>query len=227
MGKGIAMKKVAVIVAMDKEFELVRQFLSDDTPSRPGKLGVEYLTGYVGDNFVILAKSGIGKVNAAMLTTCLLYDYDIIDAVVSTGVAGSLDRVKTGDVVVSSACQYWDVWCGKPNAVGQVQGMPMAFFPSGVLFKKAYLAGGTKPGLIVSGDKFVTTEKEAIRKVFPDAVAVDMESAAIAQLCYAHNVPWLALRVISDGCDEEAYRLSLDELAKREFNVVGKIIESL
>lgn len=223
---------IAILVAMDKEYTLVKEMLKNRQPITYGKRYAEGYMGKVGGNTVILAKCGIGKVNAAMTVTELLSLSTFnIEAVISTGVAGSLDdNIPTGKVIASTACQYWDVWCGKPNEVGQVQGLPVAFVSDADLFQKAYQSDVLlRPGLIVSGDSFIEseTEKANIKKNIHNPLAVDMESAALAHVCYLYKVPFLSLRVISDGCDQDDYNKYWDSIAKSSFNAVSKIIEIL
>lgn len=213
---------------MDEEYNLVRDFLTKKKLTTYNKRKNAYLSGEVGNISVILVKSGIGKVNAAQAVTELICTYDV-DAIISTGVAGSLGNAKTGDVIASTACQYWDVWCGKPNSKGQVQGMPKAFVSSADLFNKVFKIEGVKAGIIVSGDWFVDEAKmrDTIRGRFMDAQAVDMESAAIAQVCHIYDKPFLALRVISDGCNQDDYAAYWMNLAKGSFNAVSLILKSL
>ena len=97
------------------------------------------------------------------------------------------------------------------------------------------LNGETKVhgGLICSGDKFITdrSELDAIKAQFPDGLAVDMESAAIAQVCFLYGKPFLSFRIISDtpGADEHwaQYEGFWETLADRSFGVVKKFLESL
>ena len=219
---------VGILVAMDKEYHLIRSLLKNVKPYDFGIRKKACCCGKVGENTVFLAKCGIGKVNAAVTTTEFL-NFCSLDALISTGVAGSLEKLTTGDVLASTSCQYWDVWCGEPNTKGQVQGLPVAYPSSADLFKKAYLVDGVKPGIIVSGDRFITSEDEKsnIRYNFPDADAVDMESAAIAQTCYLYNTNFISIRAISDGCDGKEYDNYWETLAKENFNVISKILKKL
>ena len=211
--------KIAIIAAMDKEYELLKDFKTDN-PALELKV----------------VKSGVGKVNAALCAHELIKDWGA-DLVISTGVGGAIGNgkrissngvtdeemkqdVKVGDVVVAERAVYHDVYCGEEVAYGQVQDMPlyyeadkriveaaerlgeaMAGFPWGVIRK----------GLMVTGDWFVdTVEKaEAIRSKFGDATVIDMESAAIAQACYKHGKGFASIRMVSDtplaGNNREQY----------------------
>lgn len=176
--------KIGVIVAMEKEYDALQTLIEEGT---------------FADKEIVLKRSGIGKVNAA-LGTAELIATEKPDVIISSGCAGGADvNLEIGNVVVSSSCQYHDVYCGPENLAGQVQGMPSEFATPQQLIDKA-IAVGAVPVKIATGDWFVdTTEKmAAIHKAVPDAKAVDMESCAIAQTCYLHNIPFVSLRIISD-----------------------------
>lgn len=194
--------KVGVITAMSKEREEVAKLLL-------GKKSLvvdsfTYIVGQLGDNEVVLAESGIGKVNAAVGALNLIKAFSP-DAIISTGVAGGVDPERAGvmDVVVSTMTAYHDVDCGEDNEPGQIQGMPRFFeADAGLLEVAKSMCGNTKvfPGLIASGDCFVSTRAQLsrIKAVYHNAAAVDMESAAIAQVCYIYKVPFISFRIISD-----------------------------
>ena len=185
---------------------------------------------------VILQKSGIGKVNAAIQTVEMIRQYKP-DVIISSGCAGGNgDDVNVQDVVVSSELVYHDVYCGtaidSTTVYGQVQGLPARYQADPYLFEKALLTGA-KPGLIVTGDWFVDS-KDKMREIighFPEAKAVDMESCAIAQTCYINNVPFLSFRVISDiplrDTDASQYHNFWDTIAENSFHVTKTFIESL
>ena len=208
--------KIGMIVAMDKELKQLRPLFPEDK--------------------VILQKSGIGKVNAAIQTVEMIRQYKP-DVIISSGCAGGNgDDVNVQDVVVSSELVYHDVYCGtaidSTTVYGQVQGLPARYQADPYLLEKAMLTGA-KPGLIVTGDWFVDS-KDKMREIighFPEAKAVDMESCAIAQTCYINNVPFLSFRVISDiplrDTDASQYHNFWDTIAENSFHVTKTFIESL
>ncbi len=180
-------------------------------------------------------RCGIGKVNAACGASELIRTYHP-DAVISTGVAGGIDScLRVMDVVVSRHIVYHDVWCGEGNAYGQVQGLPEQFTADEQLLTNALNLDvqDTRivPGLICSGDKFITdrTELESIKAAFPEGLAVDMESGAIAQTCYLHQTPFISFRVISDtpGVENhwDQYENFWDSVASHSFQTIYKFIE--
>ena len=208
--------KIGVIVAMNKELKQLQQLFSSEN--------------------IIIQKSGIGKVNAAIQTVEMIKQYKP-DVIISSGCAGGNgDDINVQDVVVSSELTYHDVYCGyaidENTIYGQVQGLPARYKADPYLLEKAQLAGA-KPGLIVTGDWFVDT-KEKMREIvghFPEAKAVDMESCAIAQVCHIYKVPFISFRVISDiplrDTDASQYHNFWDTVAEKSFQTTKTFIESL
>ncbi len=208
--------KIGVIVAMDKELKQLQQLFSSED--------------------IIIQKSGIGKVNAAIQTVEMIKQYKP-DVIISSGCAGGNgDDINVQDVVVSSQLTYHDVYCGtaidNSTQYGQVQGLPVRYEADPVLLEKA-LKTGAKPGLIVTGDWFVDS-KDKMREIighFPDTKAVDMESAAIAQACYIYKVPFISFRVISDiplrDTDASMYHDFWNTIAENSFQVTKTFIEGL
>ena len=127
------------------------------------------------------------------------------DLLVSTGCAGGgRTDMEVMDIVASTELAYHDVYCGEAmgkTVYGQVQGMPARYSsPSDLVEKAKSVAPRVHAGLIVIGDWFVDS-KEKMREIvshFPEAAAVDMESAAIAQTCHIYGIPFISFRVISD-----------------------------
>ena len=214
--------KIGIIVAMDKELQQLRPLFPEDR--------------------VILQKSGIGKVNAAIQTAEMIRRYSP-DCIISTGCAGGNgDDVNVQDVVVSTELAYHDVYCGSAighSVYGQVQGLPPRFAADPYLLSQARQMSvadsrlSIHPGLIVTGDWFVDT-KEKMRQIighFPEARAVDMESCAIAHTCYINKVPFVSFRVISDiplrDTDASQYHNFWDTIAQNSFQVTKTFIESL
>ena len=194
--------KIAVIVAMDKEFIRIKELLEQVEETAIG--GRSYTSGRLGNNELVLHQCGIGKVNAAIGVTELIRLFNP-DLVVSTGCAGGAsDMLEVTDVVVSSQLAYHDVYCGcalGETVYGQVQGMPARYTTPREIVEKALACGERiHEGLIVTGDWFVDDQEKmrSIIRLFPEAMAVDMESAAIAQTCHVFGIPFVSFRVISD-----------------------------
>ena len=166
----------------------------------------------MGASELILTQSGIAKVNAAACAVELINRFSP-DHVINSGVAGGLDpQLNTLDMVAGSQYVHHDVFCGPENEWGQVQGLPPAFDGDGkalscveTLQRGGKFSHAVHTGLICSGEQFITAAQDLqkIRENFPQALACDMESAALAQVCYLYKVPFLSLRVISDVAGKE------------------------
>lgn len=209
--------KVAIIVAMDREYSQLEPLFRDDENVR-------------------VYKAGIGKVNAAVQTLKIIEEFKPY-MIISSGCAGGHgEDVRPKDVVMGTEMCYHDVWCGYPNKLGQVQDMPERFKISDDVFwvdlKELEDCGvNIHKGLIVTGDWFVDT-KEKMQEIvdnFPDVKAVDMESAAIAQVCWKEGVGFVSFRVISDcplsGDNVVQYDKFWDEIADNSFEVTRKFVD--
>ena len=219
---------------MDKELQQLLQLM--EKPLECFQKGQTFWIGQIDNSTLILTKSGIGKVNAAYGAINLIDNYRP-DMVISTGCAGGASTdLEIRDVVVSTQICYHDAWCGQPNELGQIQGLPAKYEADDKLVEVAkQLKGNTHivPGLIVSGDWFVDNvdKMKTIGKVFPDAMAVDMESAALAQICYLYKMPFLSFRVISDiplkPNNEIDYQNFWSEVADESFGVTKELVLSI
>ena len=194
--------KIGIIIAMDKEFRRISEQLDGLKVEIDG--GRKFVTGRLGDNELVLHQCGIGKVNAAIGASEMIRRYNP-DLMVSTGCAGGgRTDMEVMDIVASTELAYHDVYCGEAmgkTVYGQVQGMPARYTsPSELVEKAKAVSPRVHAGLIVTGDWFVDS-KEKMREIvghFPEAAAVDMESAAIAQTCHIYGIPFISFRVISD-----------------------------
>ena len=236
--------RIGILTAMDKEKAAISSMLDDRHETLAE--GIQYTLGRRGRHSIALAAMGIGKVNAALGAEAIIRLFKP-DAVISAGVAGGLESSKKAgirimDVVAGNRYSYHDVWCGSPNGKGQVQGMPQYFPADAKLVRAAEMlammrnaSGGQKVhcGLIVSGDQFIedNAAKEAICVNFPDSLAADMESAALAHVCYMKNVPFISFRIISDipGSENHSgqYEDFWAELAEKSFAITKAFIAAL
>ena len=214
--------KIGIIVAMEKELRQLQQLFNSGN--------------------VLVAKCGIGKVNAALGAQRIINDFRP-DVIISSGCAGGHgEGVRVQDVVVSSELSYHDVYCGfaaGSTVYGQVQGMPARFQVDPYLLSKAQQLKiensdlKIHSGLIVTGDWFVDSKEKAREIVghFPEAKAIDMESAAIAHTCLLNKVRFISFRVISDlplvDTDASQYHNFWDTVADRSFQVTKTFVESL
>lgn len=188
---------------------------------------------------VVLVRCGVGKVFAAMLTQHLIDAY-APDAVISTGVAGGLSpALAIGDVVVSRDCLHHDLDAralGFPR--GHIPYTDHRFFAADEELARRALtvdlgARGHKVvlGRIVTGDQFIHGDRAATHAHLTEELegdAVDMETAAIGQVCRVNGVPFLSVRTLSDLADGTAdvdYVRFLPEAARNSFEVVKGILE--
>ena len=233
--------KIGIITAMQVEHDQIAALLTDCAELPAPSFGAPpVLTGRLGDHTVVLAMSGIGKVNAALTAASLIATHRP-DAMISTGCAGGLaPEPGVMGVVAAASTVYHDVWCGEGNAYGQVQGLPARFDADARLLAVARdLADDSAVetpvccGLTCTGDKFITdpVELKAVLGAFPEALAVDMESAAIAHACHLHNVPFLSFRVISDTPGAEAhweqYQDFWGTMADRSFGITRTFLSRI
>jgi adenosylhomocysteine nucleosidase len=197
--------------------------------------------GRLGNNEIVLWKCGIGKVNAAIGTMRLVQEHHP-DVIISTGLAGGIDsKMQVMDVLAASQCVYHDVDCGSSLncTLGQVQGLPARYDADKQLLSHASTVPTSADerlmnGLICTGDQFITDRERqnVIKQNFPDGMACDMESAAIAQTCHLLGIPFLSLRVISDtpGRTDNHHQQWEDFLASmcdRSFHFVKSYLETL
>lgn len=220
--------KIAIIVAMQKEFDLLLPLIQN--PATVEAQGITFHTGTIAGREVVVGRSGIGKVNAAV-TTLTVIDTFHPSLVVNTGVAGGVGVAGILDVVIPDRIAYHDVWCGPGTEPGQAAGMPMYF--TCPLEPSTVASLGARQGVLASGDTFISTPDEVkrIRGLFPDVVAVDMESAAMAHVCHLKGVPFVCVRVISDTPGEADNISQYDnfwaDAPRHTFDVLRALLERL
>ena len=138
--------------------------------------------------------------------------------------------LRLGDVVLCAETAYHDVWCGEGNLPGQVQGLPARFAAEPALLERAArVLPDAVAGLCITGDRFISdsAEMQALCHEFPDALCVDMEAAAIAQTCFLRGVPFLGIKILSDGGSGAEYDEFWATLSERAFEVVKPLLETL
>ena len=229
--------KIGVIGAMEVEISLLRRSLVGCTTTV--RAGMEFSEGTYGGQPVVVARCGVGKVNAAMCVQVLADLYGVTH-VINTGVAGSLDaRIDIGDLVVSTDVMHHDVDATVFGyAPGQVPGMKtVAFEASNQLATAvAKAAGEVAPtigvhaGRVVSGDQFIADAavKERLSRDF-DGRCCEMEGAAIAQACQQNGLPFVVVRAISDKADgsaEVAYPEFETKAAQRCARIVQYVLNN-
>lgn len=219
-----------VLTAMPEE--MVPFEARADSLGRASRLGKAVLRlATFGSSHVLLVTSGVGLVNAAVATTLALTRCRPT-FVLSAGSAGGLHTdVQVGDVVAGSTCVFGGADAQLFGyALGQVPGMPVSYAGDPDLLARVQdpVGGRLLRGQVTSGDAFIDgTSVDRARTRFPEALATDMESAAIAHTCHLFEVPFLTVRAISDLCGPLAgqdFHLELDVAAARSADVALDLI---
>ncbi|MDO5156807.1 MAG: 5'-methylthioadenosine/adenosylhomocysteine nucleosidase [Eubacteriales bacterium] len=203
---------LGIIGAMDEEVLEVKAQMQDVKVMK--KASMEFYQGTISNHPVVVVRSGIGKVNAAICTQILVDEYHV-DAIINTGIAGSLNAaIDIGDIVLSTDTLEHDmdaVAFGYP--VGQIPRMDCLSFVADeklrALAKSACEAVNPDvhvfEGRVVSGDQFISDkEKKAWLVEQFDGFCTEMEGAAIAHTAYLNQIPFLIIRAISDKADDSA-----------------------
>lgn len=196
--------RIAIIAAMEEEVQLLRSQLTNMTTEVIA--GFEFYLGTLSGKEVVVLRSGIGKVNAAISTTLLLNHFSV-SAVLNTGSAGGVNQsLNVGDIVIATSTTYHDVDATHFGYVyGQVPQMPARYESNEKLVDAAQTALATTKfhavtGVIGTGDSFVgrSDQIEAIVANQSDLSAVEMEAGAVAQVCHIFQKPCVIVRSISD-----------------------------
>ena len=206
------MKCIGIIGAMEQEVSILKQKMQDVRIIK--KASMDFFEGTLMGKRAVVVRSGIGKVNAGICTQ-ILADTFAVDAIINTGIAGSLKaEIDIADVVISSDVLHHDMDAtGFGYPLGQIPRMDTLSFAAderliklaGEACKNAVPEIGVHVGRVVSGDQFISDKgvKERISSNF-DGFCTEMEGAAIAQVSYLNKVPFVILRTISDKADDSA-----------------------
>lgn len=224
--------KIAILAAMDKEISLISSLIEGIKEYEID--GIPCHTGRINRHEVLLAKCGIGKVNAALNTLRIIRGF-APDLVINSGVAGGAGPLGIGSLLVAGEVGYHDVWCGPGTLPGAADGFPQVFLTDKEVSRIARetLGAGAAYGLIATGDRFISKAEEIreILEVFPQAQAVDMESAAICHTCHSEGVRVGIVRVISDtpgeGENISQYKDFWSKAPETTFRALRSILEAL
>ncbi|NEW05418.1 5'-methylthioadenosine/adenosylhomocysteine nucleosidase [Paenibacillus sp. SYP-B3998] len=204
--------KIALIGAMNEEIELLLSHMQN--VSETIRAGITFREGVYFGKEVVVCRTGVGKVNAAV-TTQILIDHFRVEAIIFTGVAGALDpELNIGDIVVSSECVQHDMdvtalgfprgvipYEAKSNFEADNKLVELAIASGERLF-----AGKVKQGRVLSGDQFVAN-REVVAQLHQElgGVCVEMEGASVAQVSSMHGIPFVIIRSMSDKADGSAH----------------------
>ncbi|MBS6396405.1 MAG: 5'-methylthioadenosine/adenosylhomocysteine nucleosidase [Clostridiales bacterium] len=205
-------KRIGIIGAMEEEVSALRGKL--ENPEKLQKASMDFYSGKLGGMDVVIVRSGIGKVNAGICTQ-ILADVFQVDAVINTGIAGSLmAEINIGDIVISTDALQHDVDAtGFGYELGVIPRMETSCFAADQRLLEAAKAACEEAvpeiqvftGRVVSGDQFISDRgvKDRITRLF-GGMCTEMEGAAIAQAAYLNHIPFVIIRAISDKADDSA-----------------------
>lgn len=205
-------KKLALIGAMNEEIELLVAHMANVRETV--KAGITFREGTYFGKEVVVCRTGVGKVNAAV-TTQILIDAFAVEAIIFTGVAGALDpELNIGDLVVSTECMQHDM---DVTPLGFARGIipyeAKSVFAADVKLVELAAASGeklfpgkVKQGRVLSGDQFIAN-REVVADLHKtlEGVCVEMEGASVAQVCSMNAIPYVVLRSMSDKADGSAH----------------------
>lgn len=212
---------IGVMGAMDVELEMIHQdMLIEQVDTIAQRI---FTVGTLYDIPCITVRAGIGKVNAAMTSEMLIREYGV-DAIVFTGVAGGIDPdLHIGDIVISERVVHHDLGEIQPDSfvvwdtIGYIADSALVEFTMQAVMKTIFkpippemregrnLLPRVKLGIVATGDQFIASEtKRQWIEQSLHAACVEMEGAAVAQVCTVHDVPFVIIRSLSDLANEEA-----------------------
>lgn len=230
---------IGLIGAMAEEVSLFKENMNVVKSAVFAKM--EYLSGSIMGQDVVLLQSGIGKVNASIGTQIMIDKFDV-NEIIFTGLAGSLvSHVSRGDVVVANFVVQYDFDLttfgrrhGELPDIGRMvetdpRLMKFACYAFDDVFKYEKDSPKLVVGTIVSGDRFVSDSRkiEWLQREF-GAVAAEMEGAAVGYTCHLNEIPFMIIRTISDSAGSDAkdeFESYLKIASENSFKIVSSILE--
>jgi len=230
-------EKIGIIGAMESEVKSLCSKI--DNPKITELANLTFYEGKLCNQDVIIVKSGIGKVNAALCAQLLIIKFGA-SKVINTGIAGATGgNLKIFDFVVSSETVYHDFdTTAFGYKIGQVPGMPATYTADNEFADKAVAVFNSTDlskehkivkGLIASGDQFISdsAKKDFIKTNF-NPLCVEMEGCAIAHACYLNKVPFIIVRCMSDMADdtvEQTYSFNEDVAADMSASFIINLLK--
>lgn len=231
-------RTIGLMGAMDEEIVLLLQGL--ERQQSVVYAGISFVTGIFHGKEVVVCKSGVGKVNAAVTTQILIHRFGV-DIILFTGVAGAVNpSLNIGDIVISSSCQQHDM---DVTPLGYKRGdipyQDISDFPADPRLLRlaeeicSELCRDRKfiVGRVLSGDQFIS-DYNFVRMLHEtmDGACVEMEGSAVAQVCHMNGTPYLVIRSMSDKADGTAeinYAEFTVEAATRSYEIVNEMVSKL
>ncbi|NIK11294.1 5'-methylthioadenosine/S-adenosylhomocysteine nucleosidase [Alkalibacillus almallahensis] len=228
--------RYGLIGAMDEEVSWLK---SQMTVEREETIAhCHFIIGHLHGHEVVLLRSGIGKVNAAISTT-ILHERFQPDYVINTGSSGGVDQaLRVGDLVIGIETLHHDADATAFGyTYGQIPQMPARFYSDEQLVKQAQSAKSILPeditvveGLIGTGDSFMSDYERVLQVAerFSDVKALEMEAVSIAQVCHQYQTPYLIIRSLSDIAGQSSdisFEAYLDKAAKHSALLIAEILK--
>ena len=201
---------IAIIAAMEEELAPIQNQLTNSSRQTIGSAGLD--RGQISGIEVVLVHAKIGKVNAAVATTLAIQLYQPI-CMINVGTLAALDlKYRIGSIVLAESMAYHDVDVTKFGYKhGQIPRMPLNYSSSHALlnlFEKTAQENKLvfHRGSIATGDQFIAhpDQLNRIQAMFPNVIAVDMETAAIAHVAHLFNIPFISVRGVTDHANNES-----------------------
>ncbi|MBP1961271.1 5'-methylthioadenosine/adenosylhomocysteine nucleosidase [Paenibacillus aceris] len=229
--------KLALIGAMNEEIELLVSHMTDVRETV--KAGITFREGAYFGKDVVVCRTGVGKVNAAV-TTQILIDKFGVEAVIFTGVAGALDpELNIGDLVVSSECMQHDMDVTPlgfergviPYEAKSIFEADSKLVDLAVASGEKLFAGKVKKGRVLSGDQFIAS-RDVVASLNKElgGICVEMEGASVAQVCSMNAIPYVVLRSMSDKADGSAHVNFAEftvQASENSYKMVEEIVKQL
>lgn len=232
------MHKIGIIGAMELEVEALKKEMRIASTTR--RASMEFFEGTLNGTDVVIVRSGIGKVNAALCAQILI-DVFQVSHIINTGVAGSLNaELDIGDILVSSDAVHHDMNVTVFGySLGEVPQLGVLAFPAEPEMVKIAMETcrevnpdiTVRSGRVASGDQFISSKdaKQFIIDNFSGDCA-EMEGASIAQAAWLNGIPFVIIRAISDKADDSAemdYPAFEKAAARHSANLVAHMVARL
>jgi adenosylhomocysteine nucleosidase len=231
---------VGMISAIPEEYSKIKW---DNEPVTKTVMKKKFQIGKINDIDIIAVESGIGKVNAAVVTTILISHFEC-NSIVFSGVAGGLNpNYNIGDVIIADkliqhdygAIVNGEVYSSLPGSFPALEDSkdPIAFEMSREMreYMQSHMGNDVKFGTILTGDTYLSCSqsRDMFHKQF-SADAIEMEGAALAQVCCQCNIPFIVVRVLSDLAGENSHTdfdTFVDNSSKKSATVVTHLLPIL
>lgn len=224
---------IGIIGAMDSEIESIKNKMTGVKEKSISNMS--FYTGKLKGIDIVLAKCFEGKVNASVCTQTMILKFKP-KSIINVGVAGAIsDKLNIGGIAISNATVEFDFdTTALGYDIGYVFGLNTVYMKcdekiSNIVFDLLEEKENVVIGVIASSDKFLSKkeDKDYLKENFNDVIAVDMESASICHVCNQNNIPYCAIRAISDTADNMEFREFLNIATEKLDNIITSVIDKI